>query len=130
MPQHCVLIVESELPVRHPVAEYLRECGYQVLEAVNTSEAMTLLRAKGNIDVVLVDASNPGVIDVFALSKWVRETKHRAKVLAAGSIPKMAEGAGELCSEGPTLTRPYHHVQLQEEIRRLLAAHERSNDAE
>ena len=128
MAQYCVLIVEPELPVRHPVAEYLRGCGYQVLEAVNTDEAMTLLVAKENVDVVLIDAAAPGTIDVFALSKWIRQKNHRAKVLMAGTVQKVTESAGILCEEGPHLAKPYHPQQLLEEIKRLIAAHQRSND--
>ena len=38
-----VLVVESEVLVRHALAEYLRHCGYRVIEAASTQEAMTLL---------------------------------------------------------------------------------------
>lgn len=130
MGKACVLIVEPELPVRHPVAEYLRQCGYQVLEAVNTDEALTLLSGKEDIDVLLVDVSAPGSLDVFALSQWVREKNHRAKVLLAATHQKVVEHAGMLCEKGPMLAKPYHPQQLHEEIKRLLAAHRRSNDEE
>jgi hypothetical protein len=32
----CVLLVDAEELVRTPLAQYLRECGYRVLEAVNS----------------------------------------------------------------------------------------------
>jgi CheY-like chemotaxis protein len=130
MAQPCVLIVEPDLPVRHPVAEYLRGCGYQVLEAVNTDEAMTLLLKKTDIDVVLVDISSPGSLDVFELSRWIRERKHAAQILLAGTHQKITEHAGKLCEEGPHLKKPYHHQQLHDEIKRLIASHKRSNDGE
>ena len=40
-----LLIVESDILVRHPIAEYLRECGYKVLEAGNTDEALFIIDA-------------------------------------------------------------------------------------
>ncbi len=127
MAQQCVLIVEPDLPVRHPVAEYLRKCGYQVLEAVNTDEARILLTRKDDIDVVLIGGMPPGETDVFRLAQWIRAQNHRAKVIIAGTVEKTAETAGKLCSES-SLPHPYHPQQLHEEIKRLLAAHKRSND--
>ena len=34
-----VLLVEGDIIVRHPLAEYLRECGFTVFEASNGDEA-------------------------------------------------------------------------------------------
>ena len=33
-------IVEDEVLVRMPIAQYLRDCGYKVVEAVNADEAI------------------------------------------------------------------------------------------
>jgi DNA-binding response OmpR family regulator len=129
MAQQCVLIVEADLPVRHPVAEYLRGCGYQVLEAVNADEAKILLTRKADIDVVLIGGGGADAGTVFALAQWIRIQNHGAKVLTAATIQKTVEAAGKLCDEGPKI-KPYHPQQLHEEIKRLLAAHQRSNDAE
>jgi hypothetical protein len=42
--KNVVLVVEDEVLVRLSVAEYLRDCGYHVLEAANASEAVEVLR--------------------------------------------------------------------------------------
>lgn len=34
-----VLVVEHDVLVRHPLAKYLRECGYRVVEAITYDEA-------------------------------------------------------------------------------------------
>jgi CheY-like chemotaxis protein len=39
-----VLLVEDEVLLRLAVAEYLRDCGYKVIEAVNADEAAMVLR--------------------------------------------------------------------------------------
>jgi CheY-like chemotaxis protein len=39
-----VLLVEDEVLLRLAVAEYLRDCGYKVIEAVNADEAVMVLR--------------------------------------------------------------------------------------
>ena len=131
MSPHCILIIEPELPLRHHVAEYLRGCGYKVLEAVNTDEAMSLLSSGGvAIDVVLADVSSPGAVDGFGLMKWIKANNFSTKVLLAGSVEKVAADAAKLCEEGPKLTKPYHHQILLDEIKKLLAAHKRANDEE
>ena len=38
-----VLLVEGDIIVRHPLAEYLRECGFTVFEASNGDEAKRAL---------------------------------------------------------------------------------------
>ena len=44
----CILIVEQDVLVRTPLAEYLRECGYLVLEASSAGEANRTLWNSGN----------------------------------------------------------------------------------
>lgn len=43
MNEPCVLLVDAEELVRTPLAQYLRECGYRVLEAIGAEEAQRLL---------------------------------------------------------------------------------------
>lgn len=55
-----VLIVEQDVLVRHPLAEYLRECGYHVVEATRHSEARECLEGDNhNVDVALIDVGGP-----------------------------------------------------------------------
>ena len=131
MNKPCIIFVEAELVVRQPVADYLRECGYRVIEAVNTDEAMELLEKSGvKVDIVLADAASTGVLGGFGLAKWIKNNKQGIEVLLAGSVEKVAEQAGELCTEGPHLARPYHHQTLLDKIKSLLGARERNNSCD
>ena len=47
--QETVLLVEDEVLIRMPIAEYLRDCGYKVIEAVNADEAMAVLLHKETV---------------------------------------------------------------------------------
>ena len=48
------ILVEGDIVVRHPLAEYLRECGFTVFEASNGDEAKRALTTPSlQIDVVL-----------------------------------------------------------------------------
>jgi DNA-binding response OmpR family regulator len=126
MTRPSVLLVEADILVRHPLAEYLRECGYRVLEAFDGNEARQLLSgASIAIDIVLADVDAPDESG-FVLAAWIRGNRPGVAVVLAGSVTRAAEKAGDLCREGPGLAKPYEHQQVLNEIRRLLAARERN----
>src|ERR1700741_695356 len=78
-PQETILVVEDEVLVRMPISQYLRDCGYRVIEAANAQEAVTVLSHEETVvDVVFTDIEMPGALDGFGLAKWVRE--HRPGV--------------------------------------------------
>jgi DNA-binding NtrC family response regulator len=115
-----ILLVESDVMVRHALAEYLRHCGYRVIEAATTQEAMTLLRdASVPIDMVFSAVEIEGTADGFGLSKWVRENQPGVKVILAGTVVSAAHAAGDLCEEGPHLAKPYEPQQVVEWIKKL-----------
>jgi CheY-like chemotaxis protein len=39
-----VLVLDDDVLVRMPVVQFLRDCGYHVVEAANTDEAITILQ--------------------------------------------------------------------------------------
>ena len=121
-----VLLLETETVVRHALAEYLRECGYQVVEAAATNEASEYLSSgEGSVDVALLDVRAAGDQDVFTLAQWIR-AQHTADVVMIGGIESGAKKAGEICQAGPSLPRPYAHTSVLDLIKRLRAERERN----
>ncbi|MEJ1935150.1 response regulator, partial [Nostoc sp. NIES-2111] len=105
-----ILLVDGEVLVRHALAQYLRECGYRVVEAATSDEALTFLEDRSvPIDAVLADAQCPGTLDGFSLARHIRESGAGVQVLLAGSPARAANEAARLCEEGPELARPYDH---------------------
>ena len=124
----CVLLVDAEELVRAPLARYLRECGYRVLEATNSDEAQRLLSdGSQTIDIVLADIQTLGDSG-FALAAWVRQNKLGIRVLLAGTVAAAARTAGDLCEEEPPIRKPYDHQLVLDRIRRLLAERDRSRN--
>jgi DNA-binding response OmpR family regulator len=126
-PAPCVLIVDADILVRHPLAEYLRECGYRVLETTNFDEARKLFtqrRRRLAIDIVLADVNAPGKESAFAFAMWGRANRPGIEIMLAGTMNAAAERAGDLCTNGP-LGKPYDHQLVVSRIRRLLAARDR-----
>jgi DNA-binding response OmpR family regulator len=116
-----LLIVEDEVLIRLDVADYLRQCGYRVIEAGNASEAMAILQSGQRIDLVFSDVQLPGATDGFALSRWVRTHQPEVKVILTSGVARSAQVAGELCEDGPLEKKPYDPQQLLERIRATLA---------
>jgi len=119
-----VLLVEGDIAIRHPLAEYLRECGFTVFEAANGDEAMHALQTPElQIEVVLADMMTTG--SGFGLRQWVRTQSLAVEVILAGSVEKAVDHAGGLCHEGPALAKPYQHHLVLDHIRQVLARRER-----
>ncbi len=120
--QETILVVEDDVLIRMPIAQYLRDCGYRVIEAVSADEAMAvLLHRETVIDVVFSDIEMPGSVDGFGLAKWLREHRPGADVILAGTVPRTVDAAKELCESGP-VPKPYDAQSVHNRIRRLLAA--------
>jgi CheY-like chemotaxis protein len=68
-----ILIVEDEVLMRLVLADYLRSCGYRVVEANTADEAVTILsKTDETVDIVFSDVQMPGTMDGFALARWLR----------------------------------------------------------
>lgn len=76
-----VLVVEDQVLTRMMVAEELRRRGFKVLEAQNAHEAVALLQSQIPVDLVFTDVRLPGSIDGLALSRLLRDTYPKLKVV-------------------------------------------------
>lgn len=120
--QETILVVEDDVLVRMPIAQYLRDCGYRVIEAVNADEAMAVLSHQETVvDVVFSDIEMPGSVDGFGLAKWIRKHRPGLDVVLAGTVPRAVESAKDLCEQAP-IPKPYEAQTVYNHIRRLLAA--------
>ncbi len=118
-----LLMVEADILIRTPIASYLRDCGFTVLEASSGNEALLLLQHAGPaIDLVLAAVDLDGEMNGFDVAHWVRAHLPTTGVLLAGSVSKAAHIAAGLCDQGPYLDRPYDPQIVIERIRRLLAS--------
>jgi CheY-like chemotaxis protein len=120
-------VVEDEVLVRLVIAEYLRECGYKVYEAVNAGEALEMLQSSGvAIDVVFSDVQMPGEMDGFGLARWVRANKPGVQVILTSGVERSADIAATLCEAGPLLEKPYPPQDVVDRIKQLIAKAKRS----
>jgi CheY-like chemotaxis protein len=120
-PAVTILIVEDEILIRMDLADYLRECGYQVIEASNADEAMAVFQSGRQVGIALSDIQMPGSMDGFGLTRWIRANRPDTKVILTSGVTRSTELAADLCEHGPIEAKPYDHQHLADRIRRSLA---------
>jgi len=118
-----ILVVDADVLSRHAISEYLRHCGYGVVEAANTDEAIIAVQDRSlAIDVIVCDIAAIGAKSGFEFASWVRENRPELEVRLAGTLDKIVSTATELCESGPHLKRPYEPEAVVSYIKRLRAA--------
>jgi DNA-binding response OmpR family regulator len=125
-----IILVEADIVARHPLAEYLRDCGYLVAEAVNVDEARALVSsAKTGFDVALIDAATVGE-GGFVLVQWLRQNYPATAISITGNMEKIADEARKLCDDVPNPLSSRDHGAVLNHIKRLLAARDRAKKTE
>jgi CheY-like chemotaxis protein len=119
---HTVLVVEDETMVRMPIAEYLRDCGYNVLEAADASEAIAAMDAEEPVSLVFSDIRMPGQMDGLALAEWFQAHHPAVPVLLTSGY-----NGGRKVPAGPVsgtrfIEKPYSQTQVARRIAALLNA--------
>ncbi|MBV9930283.1 MAG: response regulator [Alphaproteobacteria bacterium] len=114
-----VLIVEDEPFIRMAAADIVADLGVTPYEAADAGEALALLGARPDIDLLFTDVNMPGM-DGVTLARRARELRPDVKLLVTsgrGAVPD-----GVLPEDGTFLPKPYGSRQLSSAVERTLAA--------
>lgn len=113
-----VLVVDDDRPTREAYAEFLRDCGFQVLEAAHGGEAILHVH-RHRPDVVLMDISMP-VLDGVETAESLRARGADLRILGiTGCDPDpRTERMSALCDG--LLTKPCAPEVVASRIRSLL----------
>ncbi len=87
-----ILLVEDEILIRLSLAEFLRKAEFVVIEAGTAHEALTILRARSDVALVLTDLNMPGALDGAGLIRQIRRTSPAVKVVVAFSVQNGGTG--------------------------------------
>ena len=68
-----ILVVEDEALVRLAAVGMLEDAGFCMIEAVDGDQALELLAADSDIQLLFTDVTMPGTIDGLALARHVRD---------------------------------------------------------
>ncbi|MCD6074034.1 MAG: histidine kinase [Rhodospirillales bacterium] len=115
-----VVVVETDVLVRMVLADYLRECGYKVIESTNGDEVLEILNSGIDVRTVFSGAQS----DSFTLAHRIRVSHPGVEIILTSSLENAAHKAAEVCDNGSQglLTKPYN---AQEVVRRIHLLRER-----
>jgi CheY-like chemotaxis protein len=114
-----VLIVEDEALIRMDLIDQLEDEGFEVFEASNAGEAITLLANHPSIRVLFTDIDMPGGMDGLMLAQAVRKRWPPIKIIVTSGHWQMREQ--DLPIEGRFMPKPYSVQNVAAVARQLVA---------
>jgi CheY-like chemotaxis protein len=105
-----VLIVEDEAMVRMLIADVLQYEGYKIIEAKNATEAVQVLQAQPDIQVLVTDAEMPPGPSGFELAHRTRERWPYIGIIITSG--RRWPGRGDLPEGAVFLPKPWTAEQL------------------
>lgn len=115
-----VIVLEPDIIVRTEISEYLRECGYRVIEGVTAQDLADFLQTDARVDVVLTEINLSGGVGGFELAQNLRQTHPQIAVILVSGVSNFVEKAHDLCGRGP-VKKPYRAEDIERRIRAQLA---------
>jgi CheY-like chemotaxis protein len=113
-----ILVVEDDVLVRAVVAEHLLDLDYRILQAADAGEAVRVLAAEHEVDVVFSDINMPGPLNGLDLAMLIRRDYPHIKVLLASALaPPWKDAEHEEIS---FLAKPYRTSSLTGRLREML----------
>ena len=117
-----ILVVEDDKLVRDSVLTQLRSLGYVTLEAANGAEALAVIEAGHQFDLLFTDVIMPGAMNGRQLANEVEKSKPGLKVLfTSGYTENAIIHHGRLDTGVLLLAKPYRKSDLAGMIRTALA---------
>ena len=109
-----ILVVEDEALIRINAAEMIRDLGFDVIEAANADQAISLLESTSEISVVFTDIQMPGSMDGLRLVAMVRKRWPPVALLVTSG--QFRPKAGELPDNVHFLPKPYLLRELESHL--------------
>ncbi len=114
-----VLVVDDEEAVRRTALNMLKQLGYATVEASNGQEALTLLQARPDIDLLLTDVIMPGGMSGIDLAQAAKR-RDLAVLLTSGYSDESFSYGDVAISDVAWLPKPFLTPQLAQKVRQAL----------
>jgi len=112
-----ILIVENEALVRAEMAHVIRLAGLTVLEAGDADEAISLLDAHREIEVLVTDILMPGSMDGLRLAHHVRDRRPPIRLIVASG--RLEIQSCELPRDSIFIAKPFGQEALEDAVMRM-----------
>jgi two-component system alkaline phosphatase synthesis response regulator PhoP len=113
-----VLVVEDEIKIARLVRDYLRQAGFEVLEAADGAAALTLARAE-KPDMIVLDLGLPGM-DGLDVTRSLRATSSVPIIMLTARSEETDRIVGLELGADDYVTKPFSPKELVARIRAVL----------
>jgi PAS domain S-box-containing protein len=117
-----ILVVEDQEAVRAVACGFLEDFGYDVIEAGDGFQALSMLQEHIDVDLMFSDVVMPGGMNGFDLAQAAQSMKPELKVVHTSGYPKgaMVHQDEPRFKEGFIIMKPYRREDLQKIIKDAL----------
>jgi two-component system, response regulator PdtaR len=115
-----ILIVEDEALVRLSAIGMFEDAGFRMIEATNSDEALELLNADSDVQLLFTDVKMPGTIDGVSLARQVRARWPHIGIMVTSS--RSMSRFDELPSGSRFEQKPYSPATVIRHARELTSA--------
>jgi len=110
-----ILLVDDETGVRQVITEFLRDTGYQVVEAIDGISALAQAEKFHHIDLLITDIGLPGAVNGVMLAEQIQHRRPGLKVMFISGFAKV--NATETSpAHTDILTKPFSLAELSERV--------------
>jgi CheY-like chemotaxis protein len=113
-----VLVVEDDFLLRLDAVQTIEEAGFDVLEAANADEAISILEVRSDINVIFADINMPGSMDGLKLAHAVRGRWPPIKIITTSGHVRVKNE--DLPAGGRFISKPYSLGYVTGVIRELV----------
>jgi two-component system, response regulator PdtaR len=114
-----VLIVEDDFLIRSHPAAIIEDAEFDVVEASNADEAISILEARSDITILFTDIQMPGSMDGLKLAAAVKGRWPPIKIVTTSGLVDVRPD--DLPEGGRFLPKPYDPAQLTTTLQQLAA---------
>jgi two-component system, response regulator PdtaR len=103
--QSVILVVEDDPIIRMSALRFVADAGFEAIEASNADEAILILEARSDIQLVFTDVGMPGTMDGIKLAHYVRGRWPPVKLIVASG--KVIADESHLPAGARFFSKPY-----------------------
>ncbi len=115
-----IIIADDELRIRKLVGDFLRQAGYNVIEAEDGDEAYALFeKHKDSLSLIILDIMMPG-LNGWEVTKKIRETSNLPVIILTARSEEFDELMGYESGADDYVTKPFSPSVLVKRVEALL----------
>src|ERR1700726_1605555 len=113
-----VLVVEDEMLLRMRAVNIVEDAGFTAIEAVNADEALAILEARSDVDLLFTDIQMPGSMDGLKLAHAVCERWPSIKIILVSG--KLTPTDSERPTDSRFFGKPLEVKQMIAEMQQMI----------